>query len=790
LTTARQRLSGWTGRHEHVAAAVVLVGVLCVWCWPVLLGRELGQNYLLFDFVPWQSAKPADLHATPHSGEGDVAYIFQPLLHVARDQLHAGHLPIWNPYSYAGNVLLGDMQTALLSPLTWIALILPVGAAWGLIAILKLLIAGVGTCAFSRQVGVGRTGALLAAVVFMFCAPVTVWLQHPMGTVFALFGWLMLVTDRLYRRPDATGAALVAAVVALVVFCGHPESAFLGSLCAGVYLIGLAVFSSARRTGSAVRALAWWLAGHAVGVLVAAVVVLPFLEAYRDSASRTSHALQAGHALPLHSILVYVMPTVYGTGQPRAYGWGAFTSYNAMAAYFGLVCLMLAAGAAWVAYRRAEVRALALVALVVVGIAYHAPPLGWAAQHIWPLDSVITARLYVYVAFVGAVGAGAAVSLLSRRRLRPRVIVACGAGLLVAVLALYVAEVSAGTLSAPADVRSEAVLRFLVFLAIGTACLAALGRVRDRIVVPVVIAACVLDLLFLQGYNVWLPRRQADPGTPPVAVFLQHRPRPFRVSTLEQPPTDVYPPNTSARDRLESVEGYDFPQSQRWAIFSASVLGQSGPTLERLVGTPVPHGKSLTGLRMVNVRYYVTPPAAPAPNPAFRAVYRGPDARVYEDPGALPRAYVVSRAVPVEDSRALELMSAGRWDPRRIALVPPGTAPITSVPQSPRAARVRELAADHLRVDVPAGPAGWLVLANSYSPQWRATVDGRDVRPRPTNYAALGVPVPAGRHVVEFRVSHRSFWLGAAISLLTSGAVIAVLVVSRRRRRTFRPVHG
>jgi hypothetical protein len=629
LRPAARRLGGWSRRHEYTAASVVLLLVLAAWCWPVLLGRELGQNHVLFDLVPWQSAKPADLHVRPHSGEGDAAFHFYPLMQVARDQVRAGHLPMWNPYSYAGNVLLGNMQTALLFPLTWVGLILPLGVAWGLMAILKLLVAGLGTYAFSRQVGVSRPGALLAGVVFMLCAPNLVWLQSPLATVFALFGWLMLVTDRLYRRPDATAGAIVAAVVGLAVLGGHPESVFLGSLCAGLYLAGLAVFSPARRrTRTALRAFTWWLVGHGVGALTAAVALLPFLEAYRDSASRTSHALQAGHAVPLHSILVYAMPTVYGTGQPRTYGWDAFISYTAIAAYFGLVCLLLAGGAAWVARRRANTRAMALVAVVVAGMLYHAPPLGWAAQHVWPLNVVVVGRMYVCLAFVGAVGAGAAVTLLSRRPLRARVIVAWAAGLLVAVLAVYLAEVRAGRLSAPADVRTEAVLRFLAFLALGTACLAALGRIRDRIVVPVVIAACVLDLLFLQGYNVWLPRRQADPDTPPVAVFLQHRPGPFRLSTLEQSGTDVYTPNTPARDRLESIEGYDFPQSQRWAIFSASVLGQSGPTLERLVGTPVPHGKSLTGLRMMNVRYYVTPPAAPAPKPAFRAVYRGTDARL------------------------------------------------------------------------------------------------------------------------------------------------------------------
>jgi hypothetical protein len=778
-------LDGWSRRHEYLAATLVLLLVLAVWFWPALAGRHLGQSHILFDMVPWQSQKPADLEVQRRSSEGDAAFQFYPLLQIAREQLHAGHLPLWNPYSYAGTVLLGDMQTALLFPLTWIALVLPLSAAWGVMAILKLLLAGLGTYAFARQLGVGRGGGLVAGVVFMLCAPNLVWLQWPHTTVFALFGWLMLVTDRLYRRPGLTRAAAVAAVVALTILAGHPESAALGTLCATVYLVGLLLLSPGRRRArEALRTLGWWLGGHCAGLLAAAVVVLPFLEAFKDSASRTAHALQVGVGGPLHSVLQYAMPTVYGTGQPRSYGWDPFfASASSVAGYFGLVALILAGAAAWDARRRVEVRALVLLGLVAAALYYQPPPVGWIVEHVWPLNNVVVGRMYVYLAFIGALGAGAAVTRLSRSPMRPRAIVAWGGGLLVAVLALYAANVEGGNLTAPVDVRREAVARFLLFLALGIACLAALGRLRSRLVVPAVIVACALDLAYLHGYNVWLPPEQADPDTPPAAAFLQDRPEPFRLSPVEQPGRRVYPPNTSARDGLESVVGDEYPQSLRWAQFSATVLRQRGLTLERLTGYPVPRGASLTALRMLNVRYYLTAPGAPAPNRAFRKVYGGADASVYEDPDALPRAYVVPAVRTMSDAQALSYMSAGRLDPRRVALVSPGTAPLApSSGGTLREARVRELAPDHVRVEVGAGPAGWLVLANAYRPQWRATIDGRDVEPQATNYAAVGVPVPAGSHVVELRVSRASFWLGALVSLLSASALVAAVLLERRRR--------
>jgi uncharacterized membrane protein YfhO len=81
-------------------------------------------------------------------------------------------------------------------------------------------------------------------------------------------------------------------------------------------------------------------------------------------------------------------------------------------------------------------------------------------------------------------------------------------------------------------------------------------------------------------------------------------------------------------------------------------------------------------------------------------------------------------------------------------------------------------APDQVRVRVPPGPGGWLVLADAYSPHWRATVDGRPARVRPTNFVAMGVGLGPGPHVVTFRLDRHSFWLGAVISGLALLVVV------------------
>jgi hypothetical protein len=86
---------------------------------------------------------------------------------------------------------------------------------------------------------------------------------------------------------------------------------------------------------------------------------------------------------------------------------------------------------------------------------------------------------------------------------------------------------------------------------------------------------------------------------------------------------------------------------------------------------------------------------------------------------------------------------------------------------------------------VPPGGPGWLVVAQAYSPQWKAEVDGRPALIEPTNYAAMGVGLPGGPHVVTFRLARGSLLLAGIVSGLATLFLIALWLdlPSRFKRR-------
>ena len=185
---------------------------------------------------------------------------------------------------------------------------------------------------------------------------------------------------------------------------------------------------------------------------------------------------------------------------------------------------------------------------------------------------------------------------------------------------------------------------------------------------------------------------------------------------------------------------------------------------------------------LLGVRYLVLPPGMRPGEAHLRPVYDGADARVVEDPAALPRAFVAARARCVDDRGALALLRARAIAPAEEVLL----ADCASPPAP--AARITVAPEAHIIVDEPArvvvaastdAPA-WLVLTDTWFPGWRARVDGADVVVRRADHAFRAVALPPGRHEVEFTFTPRGLRAGAAITL-GALAIVGVLVLPRRR---------
>jgi hypothetical protein len=154
-----------------------------------------------------------------------------------------------------------------------------------------------------------------------------------------------------------------------------------------------------------------------------------------------------------------------------------------------------------------------------------------------------------------------------------------------------------------------------------------------------------------------------------------------------------------------------------------------------------------------------------------RLVHGGPSALVYEDPAALPRAFLAGGARVMEDpAGALAALSDPAFDPRLEVVVheDPGIPLEGGLVEG--GADIVEWSPDRIRLAARADRPALLVLADNYYPGWEATVNGEAQRVLRANHTFRAVAVPAGEHEVVFRFRPRSmivgFWIYVAGMLL------------------------
>jgi len=162
-------------------------------------------------------------------------------------------------------------------------------------------------------------------------------------------------------------------------------------------------------------------------------------------------------------------------------------------------------------------------------------------------------------------------------------------------------------------------------------------------------------------------------------------------------------------------------------------------------------------------------------------VYRSPDVAIYRNEDAGPRAFVVHRTrVAQSEAQAADLTLAAGMDPWSEAILLAGRE-LAGSAQPGDEVQIEAYSAQRVRIRVQTAAEGYLVLADSYYPGWRAQVDGKPAAVERADVVLRAVAVPAGEHVVEFVFAPTSWHIGAAGSIVACLGLIAVVVSWRRR---------
>ena len=282
------------------AAAVLMVwGLILAFLWPLVTPDQSVRQYF---------------------GRGDLTDQFFAFRSFIAAELWAGHLPLWNPFIYAGHPALADIQSAVFYPLTLICTLLAGRGGLPFYALqvevlVDLWLGALFMYMFARQITERRGSAMLATLVFSLGGFLT---SYPPEQLPVLEGaiWLPLALFFAHRgcqgrrEADSGGAGrrlpltsadrgVVWSGVALgvSVLAGHPQVSMLA-----FYLTLLYLAYGCWRRGDTWRLLLAPAAAGLVGLAVGAVQLLPTAE-FMGQSTRAVMPFDDAQRIPLADLL-------------------------------------------------------------------------------------------------------------------------------------------------------------------------------------------------------------------------------------------------------------------------------------------------------------------------------------------------------------------------------------------------------------------------------------------------------------------------------------------------------
>jgi hypothetical protein len=782
----------------------------------LLPGWTLSSSDGLWSAPPWTASAPDGVRPFGSNFElADAVAVFQPFFEYTSDALP--DVPLWNPHIMAGRPFLADAQSAIFSPFTVPAYVLPMWKALGVIAVLKLFVGAFGMYLLGRALGMRFAGALLAGIVFAFGTFFVVWLAWPLTNIFPLIPYLLLVTELLVRRPEPLLTAALAALVGLQFLGGHPETSFHVMVVVTLWFALRLLVAWRRGDGDLVRPAAAYVGGALLGSALAAAMLLPLLEFFLESGDFERRLDRP----PSHSSSRFLGALFLSDywGRPTQTALAPFVSNRGY--YAGGITLMLASVALILRPTLTRVT-LAVFGLVTMMVVLGEGPLADLVLRLPGFRTAHNGRMVIFVLIVLALLAGWGLDeLTSRERAaewRRRLALGVAAALFCVPFAwmLIAGTIDLGVLKPAAKVawalrdppvadtldelasvaptvRMNALLQWLALAGAGLV-LVALGLgFPKRFRVPVtVLAALVLTLTAVDlfranmGFNPAISIDHAEQPVTPGIEYLQAR-VPQRFAGLGQAgalqPLGV---DLAMRYGLYDARGYDYPVEKRYDTLWRSEVGPPGDIVPP-TAFALPTARALRTLSLLSVSdVMVAPDAEPLRLPGLRLAYEGPDARVYSNPNALPRAFVVDRQRVVDgEDAALAAVTDPDFDGRAAAVTEeriPGLAEAAGGGGAAGEARLAAYGRDEATIEVDARRSSLVVLTDVWFPGWKASVDGREVDVERVDYLLRGVPVPAGAHTVELWYEPASWRVGWIVSLLALAGVAVLTVLGLRRR--------
>ncbi len=714
-------------------------------------------------------------------GFDDVTYS-TPSQQVTLDAWRHGRMALWSDTIFGGTPQLGNLFSAGLYPLHWLAAPFPDLLGTDMEMVAHLLIFGLGFYALGRLLGFSRpapaamavaamwSGATLFRVTLLVHFPPLVWVP-----------WAAILIHLIIRsaRPRKAAAAL-AVVVWCIITSGHPQSILMAATLLGAWTVGLMIeHREWRRAG-------WLAPAGGLALLMAAPVLL----AARESIAAAAAAERDPAALmqPIFVMPLRQFPRML-LGQPLSglnnlLGGGERITFAGAA----VVALAIVGCVTVIRTRRWSLVTLMVVAAFAASLSLglRSPTMRFARAFLPGFDQPrVSARWNWILVMVLIVLAGVGIDRLRGRRATVEGAAVVGVALGLAV-AMWIGFARGGTSNELLWLAIAALVTVIAFVVHARVRIAAAG-----LLAMLAVFELAVPINWLTNWHDPVITSTSELVGPGVQWLAQRPGLTLAMTNEEYEPTYLVQgmrPNANSILGVRSIDGYDGGTaiSRRWHAALLQII----PTINDLpFRGQAPFVLEQEPFARLGVHYVMFDPTRGAGAEAFpgwtKEVVDG-RFEIYANPlwkGDATVWYSTQLVDNPEDAgNSLRADNSGRLTD--VGLVEDASVVLAcSADCAPDGFTTRSDYSGHREVDVVAAHTAVVAINEQFDTGWTVSVDGNGRDVIPVDGMWTGVQVTAGPHHIVLRYDPP--WLTLSLVVMALGWLGTVgLYFWPDRRRT------
>lgn len=705
---------------------------------------------------------------------------------------------LWEPLLMGGYPIFADPQAATFYP---VSILVRAFGSYNFFIILAYVLGSSFLYAYVYSVTKSRFAGLTAGITYGLSGFMITRLAQ--ASVVHAAAWAPLVIwslEEIRVRSSWKFFVIGSIGTACCILGGHPQIYTYGLALAIAYLAIMGWFSAS----SKIKFYAQGIGMIGLGLCLSAIQLIPSLELANQSVRvKLSYTDFVSYSLPPKQIVHLLFPYLFGGSAPSFYGMDYFGDWNQyeLAGYVGLLPLMLTC----IALVRSERRLLAWFWFMVsvasfLSILGDATPMAKYLFHL-PVFNKFRAQGRHFFEFTLAISimAGLGFATIESRRASKRLIVSL---VLASVAVLFMAlsgiiyyandleslaftrlgiDVQLVKLTNPA-LFTPLIIFFLAVIILVFSSLKPLSVLRTSLLIVML----VIDL----GSYGWvefawrycsIDKSQLQPSLSVVSLRELLDESNQRILPTQGVKDLFIPPNLSRLWYVSSASIYDPLILSRvsslldmtyWGEIADACTAEANRSLDimsvRFISSP--HQDIFLGSRRWSRVRDIT------------------NAAVFENLHALPRAWLVPTVQTLHPDEILQAIKTSRlpdgswFDPTQLALVEDSMTFESqghSITSELLLLKNTETALD---IKTKTASPGFLILADTFYPGWKATIDGRETSIYRTNYVQRGVIVPEGEHLVRFVFNSPTLNTGLIFSLSALIILLAGVMSGWRRQ--------